>query len=1035
MNHLRKLVFTVLTVLTLNVSGQTFNDAYFITLDIRLSQLKTLLDQCAAKNIPTDYEMVNYRTIKELSQIMKEDVKNGFTLRLEGFDRSFKELFTQAETDLKAYLDGTKTSVYVPRYVTGAMTIDGYSALGQTKAGNIVETRPIFYTGWHTFSRGLRDMTVWTDLGYNIIQQEIGQASVIKRPGSVLGWVIQNNFGFKAEALIDNNEKMNGNYSARLDCDEEPVGNHFFMMSQTVNVKPNTVYYYGMAAKANNANNGWFSVQGWSATTSINGTHNWTNYDKVMRTNVDQAEMTFQIIMDAKNNGLWIDDCYLREGASGENLLKNGDFEEVGELEGDFLVDTSGHLEILRKKLKDAEDANIAMDLLISTLGSFPEFMYDMYEDMRYSGSNTRFNIGHPKTREMIALYIKTIINAVKDFKSLHSICLLNEPSYNVVQIGDYFLSDWRAFLQEKYGSVTSLNQIYGTSYSGFNAVPFPTFDTRNSQFLPTTEFSSQYPVVNYDFMTFNNLVLDGYHKFIGDEVRKWAPDIPLHTKIQQITNEDWSYFRNHVYYGYNYEVLTNYSDLAGNDSWSILQSDVKATTDYYKKLQWYDLLRSVKFTPVFNSEDHVQGDGDVRMIPEFAPKIASDVWQGALHGSTFATIWTWDYGSSPDYPDIYLTAGTKPDAVAKTGRTNLDLNRLANEVTAMQNAQSDVALFYNDISRVYDISFNNVVTQAYTATILGGKKLDFITDNSIDRLDDYKLVILANPGYVKQATVDALLSYMQNGGKLVIMERSGGSALKYDERKQLQDNTKVSTIINGAFQRIQISTSNWSMNSPNSASLRSTFLNIFANAGIQDVQVVDIETGNAVQETEYFGTDYKGNYIINVCSYSFGVTRNVKIKINGEELTQFKDLITGEIFNNIVTLKGFEPRFIVVLNPCTVCGNDPCTCDNGDDPCTVCGNDPCTCDKGNENLTSNDSFFITSTLVYPNPTDGMITLQFEKTSEYVVTISDMSGKLQLRQTIIGHQMKIDIGNYPAGMYLITIDDGKRKSATKIIKD
>jgi len=72
---------------------------------------------------------------------------------------------------------------------------------------------------------------------------------------------------------------------------------------------------------------------------------------------------------------------------------------------------------------------------------------------------------------------------------------------------------------------------------------------------------------------------------------------------------------------------------------------------------------------------------------------------------------------------------------------------------------------------------------------------------------------------------------------------------------------------------------------------------------------------------------------------------------------------------------------------------------------------------------------------VYPNPTNGAFALEFGIAGAYVVTISDMSGKILLRQSINDSVIRMDISNYPAGVYLLTIDDGERQSAIRVIKN
>jgi hypothetical protein len=71
---------------------------------------------------------------------------------------------------------------------------------------------------------------------------------------------------------------------------------------------------------------------------------------------------------------------------------------------------------------------------------------------------------------------------------------------------------------------------------------------------------------------------------------------------------------------------------------------------------------------------------------------------------------------------------------------------------------------------------------------------------------------------------------------------------------------------------------------------------------------------------------------------------------------------------------------------------------------------------------------------VYPNPTDGRLTLQFETVGRRLVTLSDRSGKILLRKTVNTQTAQMDVTHYPADVYLLTIDDGKQKSTMTILK-
>jgi len=72
---------------------------------------------------------------------------------------------------------------------------------------------------------------------------------------------------------------------------------------------------------------------------------------------------------------------------------------------------------------------------------------------------------------------------------------------------------------------------------------------------------------------------------------------------------------------------------------------------------------------------------------------------------------------------------------------------------------------------------------------------------------------------------------------------------------------------------------------------------------------------------------------------------------------------------------------------------------------------------------------------IYPNPTDGVIHLAFESQGAHNVTVSTMNGTVLLRQVVSDEICNMDISGYPAGVYLLIIDNSKYQSVTKVIKN
>ena len=86
-----------------------------------------------------------------------------------------------------------------------------------------------------------------------------------------------------------------------------------------------------------------------------------------------------------------------------------------------------------------------------------------------------------------------------------------------------------------------------------------------------------------------------------------------------------------------------------------------------------------------------------------------------------------------------------------------------------------------------------------------------------------------------------------------------------------------------------------------------------------------------------------------------------------------------------------------------------------------------------------NDNFYKqTGILVYPNPTQGVITLEIPSSDHVVnVLLRDLNGNQVCRDQLIPYQnkMTLDIKSRPAGMYILEIDNRGKKQYYKVIKN
>ena len=89
-----------------------------------------------------------------------------------------------------------------------------------------------------------------------------------------------------------------------------------------------------------------------------------------------------------------------------------------------------------------------------------------------------------------------------------------------------------------------------------------------------------------------------------------------------------------------------------------------------------------------------------------------------------------------------------------------------------------------------------------------------------------------------------------------------------------------------------------------------------------------------------------------------------------------------------------------------------------------------------NNNNVSGSELILSDVTVYPNPTDGLLTLVYDSQAKvYNITVADSNGKILLRRRVADRMIQLDLKEFPSGMYLLTIEDGMQKITKKVIKN
>lgn len=399
---------------------------------------------------------------------------------------------------------------------------------------------------------------------------------------------------------------------------------------------------------------------------------------------------------------------------------------------------------MLIRTLDDAARRNVKVDVLIS-LHYFPEWALQKWPHLRSGGGGfLGYIVDAPEAKYVNEKFLRILVPLVKDHPALGSFCLSNEPTLERMAGDPATKPLWRDYLVRVHGDIRDLNERYGTSYGAFDEVPMP----------PNEAYAEP---AFYDWCMYVMERFAGWHEWAASVIREMAPNVPLHTKMMSMAIPHWFT----ISWGVDPELFGRFSDIYGNDCLIRGEPGRGWSIPYHIQNINYDLQRSVARKPIFNSENHPTEDNSSYYVPPIHFRNA--LWQGAIHGQGATTLWVWERAKPwiPGYePSFIGNVMDRPGCAEMTGITCLDLNRFAEEVTALQNAKAPVAMLFSipSIARATG-DYMYPLLRLYTALNFCGVKVDLISERQVaqGKAEDYSMIVIPAAASVQQTTFEAL--------------------------------------------------------------------------------------------------------------------------------------------------------------------------------------------------------------------------------------------------------------------------------------
>lgn len=520
----------------------------------------------------------------------------------------------------------------------------------------------------------------------------------------------------------------------------------------------------------------------------------------------------------------------------------------------------------IAKVLDEAAKKNVMVNILLSP-HYFPAWVMAKWPHLAKGGGGfLGFAVDEPEAKQVIEKFLRTVVPMFKDKPALHSFCLSNEPLFDRSQGTDNAKPMWTTYLAKTHGDVRTMNERYGTSYASFDDVPMPGNDSYDApQF--------------YDYCVFNQERFAGWHKWMADVIHEMAPEVPVHAKVM-----GWTFFqRNTIAWGTSPEMFGQFGQINGNDCTMWPGGGPGGSIQWGTQNMVYDLQRSLNRKPIFNSENHLTPDGSTYYVPPEHFRTA--LWQGAIHGQGATTIWVWERALDPKNPNYVYTACfygnvmDRPGCAEAVGRTCLDLNRFAAEVTALETKPAPVAIVYSVASMARNPRYTDAVGRAYTALNFCGVKIDFISEKQLveGKGSQYRMLVLPEVTHLPKEAFQALCGLPSSTHLAVI-----GSVPAKDQYGAFMPLGGNAPRIGAAYaDDVDAETVLW-------PGFRTLLQMIGA---LPEVSVVGAKTGEPVWGVEWLPADVKGRTVINMMNLS-GKPVDVRITRNGKTM-QARDLLS----------------------------------------------------------------------------------------------------------------------------------------------
>jgi len=767
--------------------------------------------------------------------------------------------------------------------------------------------------------------------------------STAQAAGDIDGWTVTYHGDIDAKVSIDNEIYYSGDGALKVEINTPVLGNVYVEVTQQVPVEAGKKYYVGAKVKGENVTRCDLIVN-WGTRYNVNqfgSTFDWTNFEYLYRA-TETGTVTWRITQEGFADGIWVDEAVFIDVETGENLLKNPGFDGAagsgGEIVAGSISDENLSNDELYARILKAD--SFAVSDMNKVLGGFKYIPVYQAKNITIDGNTDDWtdydSVEMPTLSNQYQVYIND--GRLMDVKANCKFCYDDKYLYMLIESEDdiyHYLYGSGQYWQgdSLQMSVSTMDEGYGTEIGlavnpengdldvwglGKTVTPVQakgshegTHTVYEFAFPWDAKFSGVPEKMKFDILVNDN---DGDGRRYCAELSPGISEGKTNSKFPVLEfvpgEKDWygwiqsrsgTDLISGTDYIFDYFII-NKSD--EEKEFKVIDPDGKTET---VKVQGQT---GIKRSTVFNFDEEGEFSAGIQIEADGTTAEATVDATISLPPATEddAAMWIWAHVNSSS-SQASQSVLTRPDAVADIGKTALDMTRLSADISEMRANDAKVALFYSKPTRVYTNNHMLYTYRIYQALINAGVKVGFVSENSLDKLPNYDILIMGNVTNGTADAVSAVESFMTNGGKVLYF----GNPMTKNEYNV----SKSNNIASNANSTSSTATATSGYTFTNGDGIVSA-VNSFISSNLDNRVELRYADGTkpAMLDWQYSINDTR--VLVNVTNLEYDTPKEIEVYLDGEKLTGMKELRSGQTDISKTTLNGFEPqlleyRFIVI--------------------------------------------------------------------------------------------------------------------------